>query len=140
MYYHMGLFYNDQELGVAYATVSTATAVNGVIGGPIAAAFLKMDGLGGLKGWQWLFLLEGVPTVILAAAIFKYIARGPGSAKFLTAEERSWLQSRWDLVTCQPHSGRLRTLRKWRGVAADMGRLENHTQLGRAIALSLRSS
>ncbi|KAK9804035.1 hypothetical protein WJX73_006048 [Symbiochloris irregularis] len=94
MWYHMHLFFNDQELGVGYATVSTATAVNGVIGGPIAAALLSLDGFAGLRGWQWLFLLEGVPAVVLGGVLWKRLARSPTSAGFLSQQERAWLQRR----------------------------------------------
>ncbi|EIE20526.1 MFS general substrate transporter, partial [Coccomyxa subellipsoidea C-169] len=45
MWYSLALFYDDKELGVAYTTVSTATAVAGVLGGPIAAALLSLNGL-----------------------------------------------------------------------------------------------
>lgn len=94
MWYHMSLFLNDQELGVAYATVSTATAVNGVVGGPIAAALLSMDGFLRLHGWQWLFLLEGVPAVVLGYVLWKRLARSPSNARCLTPQERHWLESR----------------------------------------------
>lgn len=94
MWYHMHLFFNDQELGVGYAMAATGTAINGVIGGPLAAALLQLDGFAGLFGWQWLFLIEGLPTVVLGAVLWKTLARGPGSANFLSQRERAWLQQR----------------------------------------------
>ena len=52
MWYSMALFYDSGELGPAYATVAMATAVASVLGGPIAAGLLMLNGLGGLHGWQ----------------------------------------------------------------------------------------
>ena len=91
----MSLFLDDQELTLAYATLATGTAVNGVVGGPLAAALLSMDGFLGLRGWQWLFLLEGVPAMVLGWVLWKRLARSPESARFLTPRERAWLQRRW---------------------------------------------
>lgn len=91
MWYSLALFYNDTELGVAYTTVATATALAGVVGGPIAACLLELDGAGGLHGWQWLFLLEGLPAVALGTAMCFFLARCPASARFLGQEERDWL-------------------------------------------------
>lgn len=69
MYHHMLHFFSDQELGVAYTFTASATALAGLVGGPIAAGCLCMDGLGGLAGWQWLFLLEGIPTIVFGLSI-----------------------------------------------------------------------
>ncbi len=106
----MALFYNDRELGVAYTTVATATAVAGVLGGPIAAALLSLDGLFRLHGWQWLFLLEGVPAIALGIAIMACLARDPSSAAFLPPPERLWLVARYAELWCmqlrrRPHKG-----------------------------------
>lgn len=68
--------------------------VGSVTGGPIAALLLSLDGLGGLHGWQWLFLLEGVPAVALGAAIAALLAPDASTAAFLTPAERAWLVAR----------------------------------------------
>ena len=90
----MALFYDDKELGVAYTTVATATSVSGVLGGPIAAGLLSLDGLARLRGWQWLFLLEGIPAVALGIAIFCLLVHSPARAQFLAPDERRWLIDR----------------------------------------------
>ena len=69
MWYHLSLFLDAGELGVAYTGISTATALSQVIGGPLAAALLLLDGTWGLHGWQWLFICEGLPTVMFAAVL-----------------------------------------------------------------------
>ena len=96
----MARFYNDHELGVAYATVTTATSVAMVLGGPLAAGLLMLDGLGGLHGWQWLFLLEGVPAVALGIVIWFVLADSPECASFLDPEQRQWLVDRCILFSC----------------------------------------
>lgn len=76
MWYHLSQFLDAGELGVAYAGVTTATALSQVLGGPLAAALLLLDGTWGLHGWQWLFLCEGLPTiafgVILKVSVCPY--------------------------------------------------------------------
>jgi len=62
-----------------------------VIGGPVAGVLLEMNGLLGLAGWQWLFLLEGAPAVILGVVILFYLTDKPEQAKWLAPEERAWL-------------------------------------------------
>ena len=52
MWYALSLFYDSGELGPAYATVAMATAVASVLGGPIAACLLMLNGVAGLRGWQ----------------------------------------------------------------------------------------
>src|SRR6516165_4943012 len=57
-------FPNDAR-GRAIARFMTATAVAGAIGSPISGLLLAMNGIGGLGGWQWLFLIEGIPSIFL---------------------------------------------------------------------------
>ena len=59
-----------------------------VIGSPLAAGLLALDGVFGLKGFQWLFLVEGLPTVALGMYIHKILVDGPAKAPWLTPEER----------------------------------------------------
>lgn len=59
-----------------------------VIGSPLAAGLLSLDGVWGLKGWQWLFVVEGLPTVALGMYIHHILVDGPAKAAFLTPEER----------------------------------------------------
>lgn len=65
-----------------------------VIGSPIAAGLLALDGVLGLKGWQWLFVVEGIPTILLGFYISRNVCDGPANAKFLTPQERDWLIER----------------------------------------------
>jgi len=67
-----------------------------VVGGPISAALLSWDGLLGLAGWKWLFLLEGLPTVLLASLVWLLLADGPREAHWLADSEKNWLTEQLD--------------------------------------------
>jgi len=61
------------------------------LGSPIGGLLLSLDGAMGLKGWQWLFILEGVPTVVLGIACLLLLTDRPAEAKWLPTAEREWL-------------------------------------------------
>jgi ACS family tartrate transporter-like MFS transporter len=67
-----------------------------VVGGPVAGLLLDMDGLLGLAGWQWLFLLEGAPALVLGVVVWLFLPDGPRDARWLTDAQRGWLASRID--------------------------------------------
>lgn len=72
------------------ATFMTAIAISGVIGGPLSGWIMKaMAGVHGLPGWQWLFLLEGVPAVIFGFVTMVYLDNRPESARWLTEAQRA---------------------------------------------------
>jgi MFS transporter, ACS family, tartrate transporter len=62
-----------------------------LIGAPISEALLSLDGVGGLQGWQWLFLVEGLPAVILGIVALFYLTDRPEKAHWLSAPDREWL-------------------------------------------------
>lgn len=66
----------------------TATAVAGVIGAPVSGALLALDGLAGLQGWQWLFIIEALPALVLAVVVWRRLPDGPHEARFLTPDQR----------------------------------------------------
>jgi ACS family tartrate transporter-like MFS transporter len=59
--------------------------------GAIAGFLLGLQGKAGLAGWQWLFLIEGLPAVVLSIVLLVYLPAGPEEAKWLTEEERQWI-------------------------------------------------
>lgn len=73
---------------------SIANALSSFIGSPITASFLLADGFFGLKGWQWVFVGEGIPTVLLGFACFFVLTDKPQTAKWLSGEEKTWLDTR----------------------------------------------
>src|SRR2546425_11388116 len=72
----------------------TATAIAGVIGGPLAAGLQSLDGFGGLRGWQWIFLVEGIPSIVLGFIVLGYLTDYPEQARWLSPDERSYLIER----------------------------------------------
>ncbi|MFX1671752.1 MFS transporter [Paraburkholderia sp. A2WS-5] len=71
----------------------TAVALSGVIGGPVSGWILKsFNGVNGWQGWQWLFLLEGLPSIIVGVLVFFVLDDRIGDAKWLSAEERALLE------------------------------------------------
>ena len=62
-----------------------------VVGAPLSATILGMDGLAGLKGWQWLFWIDGTLTILWGVVALWWLDDGPATARWLTAEERQWL-------------------------------------------------
>jgi MFS transporter, ACS family, tartrate transporter len=78
-----------------------AIPLSSVIGSPVSGLILGMHGAGGLAGWQWLFILEAAPAVILAFVVWFYLTDRPADAGWLAADERVWLQNRLDAETRQ---------------------------------------
>ncbi|HKR37413.1 MAG TPA: MFS transporter, partial [Steroidobacteraceae bacterium] len=68
-----------------------ALPVSSAIGNPVSSALLSLQAYG-LHGWQWMFLLEGVPAVLCGVAVLVFLRDGPNKAAWLTSEEREWLR------------------------------------------------
>jgi D-galactonate transporter len=71
-----------------------AIPISTVIGAPISGLVLGLDGVAGLRGWQWLFIVEAIPSLILAVAVWFYLTDRPADAHWLAPEERQWLTER----------------------------------------------
>jgi MFS transporter, ACS family, tartrate transporter len=71
-----------------------AIPISAVIGAPLSGWILGLDGVLGLKGWQWLFISEGLPTVFLGLVVMFYLTDGPEKAHWLDDDERDWLIDR----------------------------------------------
>jgi ACS family tartrate transporter-like MFS transporter len=82
------------ERARATAFFMTAIALAGVVGGPISGVLLTLDGWLGLAGWQWLFLLEGLPATFLGLIVLFVLPDGPSDARWLTSAERTALAAR----------------------------------------------
>ncbi|HZL34466.1 MAG TPA: MFS transporter [Tepidisphaeraceae bacterium] len=75
----------------AVALFMTATAASGVFGSLVSSALLGFEGVGGLHGWQWLFLAEGIPAVLLGGVVLMVLPNGPVEAKWLNDAQRARL-------------------------------------------------
>jgi MFS transporter, ACS family, tartrate transporter len=91
MVLYLTSWFPSHERARAIAKFMTATSLAGVVGGPLSSALLKLDGVVGLSGWQWLFLAEGVPTVLLGVSVLFLLKDNPSQAEWLTVEEQQWL-------------------------------------------------
>ena len=81
-------FPNDRR-AKAFGMFMSASALAGVIGGPLAGYIMtSLDGVNGWQGWQWVFLLEGIPSVIAGFVTWYYLTDKPEQAHWLTARER----------------------------------------------------
>jgi MFS family permease len=77
------------------ALFMTAIGTAQLVGSPVSGAIMQfMDGAHGMRGWQWLFLLEGIPSVIIGALVLAILPNGPKSSHWLTTEERDLLVQR----------------------------------------------
>ncbi len=70
-----------------------AMPVSGIIGGPLSGALLSVHGVSNLAGWQWLFLIEGLPAIILGAFVPFILTEKPSDAKWLSTQERETLHT-----------------------------------------------
>ena len=94
MILYLTYWFPERERAKTVALFMTANALAGVIGGPLSGALLTLDGATGLAGWQWLFLLEGIPAVVLGGVVLIYLPNGPREATWLAREDREWLAAR----------------------------------------------
>ncbi len=82
--------YRARILGIFIAAIP----VSGIIGSPLSSQLLQLDGFGHLQGWQWLFLVEALPALILAPFVVKVLQDSPAQAKWLPKSEQDWLIGR----------------------------------------------
>lgn len=90
-FYLISIWYKREEsqkrFTVYWCSVLTASA----FGGLLASAIANMDGIRGLHNWQWVFILEGIFTCLVAIAAFFWVSDFPEDAKWLTEEERAFV-------------------------------------------------
>jgi MFS transporter, ACS family, tartrate transporter len=91
--YYLSHWYPEGQRARAIAAFMTAVPVSGVVGGPLSGALLTLNGLFGLAGWQWLFLMEGVPAILLGVTVLFYLTDRPEAANWLSSAEKDWLVS-----------------------------------------------
>ncbi|KAF4126519.1 Major Facilitator Superfamily [Geosmithia morbida] len=87
--YYLSCWYRRNEFGVRAAIFFSAAALAGSFGGLLAAAIQNMHGVSGLAGWQWIFVLEGLVTVLIGGASFWMVHDFPDEARFLSEEDRA---------------------------------------------------
>jgi MFS family permease len=78
------------------AAFAIAVPVSTVIGAPVSGALLGLDGVMGLRGWQWLFVIEGIPSIVLGVVTWFYLTDKPSQATWLSTEQKAWLSAKLD--------------------------------------------
>ncbi len=92
---YLTFWYTSKHRAKMVAAFMTAIPLSGVIGGPVSGWLLaKMSSVGGLRGWQWLYLVEAVPSLLAGIVTMFFLQDNPGKAKWLTESERSLLLQR----------------------------------------------
>jgi MFS transporter, ACS family, tartrate transporter len=89
-------WFPSQYRGRVISTLFIAQPLANALASIVSAAILEMDGVLGIKGWQWIFIIEAVPAVLLGLVIFKVMTDKPARADWLAREEKDWLQARID--------------------------------------------
>ncbi|KAJ7781840.1 major facilitator superfamily domain-containing protein [Mycena maculata] len=87
--FYLSVWYRRRDVAFRVAIFFSAATVAGAFGGLLAFAIEKMEGIAGLHGWQWIFCLEGIATVLVAFASYFYMYDYPETASFLTDKERA---------------------------------------------------
>ncbi len=92
--YYLMCWFPAEYRGRMMALFTAGIPLSTVIGSPISGQLLKMSGIGGLPGWQWMFLLEGLPAVAIGILVLFALPDRPRDAKFLSTEQRQWLETK----------------------------------------------
>ncbi|KAF9495674.1 MFS general substrate transporter [Pleurotus eryngii] len=97
MILYLSTIYKRHELQLRVGIFYASASLSGAFGGLLATAITRMEGVGGLSGWRWIFILEGIATVILSIVSAVFLPANLESAKFLTEEERTFATRRFRL-------------------------------------------
>src|SRR6478736_1588745 len=92
--YYLSQWYPASMRASSGARFMIAIPLSGAIGGPLGGWLLGLNGALGLSGWQWLFLIEGLPSVVLGFVVLRYLTEQPGDARWLREDQREWLVAR----------------------------------------------
>jgi len=117
--YYLSLWFPEDIRARAISRFYVAFPLSQVLMGLIAGALLGLNGRLGLKGWQWLFLVEALPAVVLGVVVLRALPDSPETAKWLTPDERSWLLARLEADRHAAGHGRHGSHRGLAAVLAD---------------------
>lgn len=92
--FYLTLWFPERYRGWIISAFMVAIPLSGMIGAPLSGYLLSLHGLGGFKGWELLFFIEAIPSIILGIVVFFYLTDRPADAKWLRDEEKQWLIAR----------------------------------------------
>ena len=94
MLLYMTFWFPNAWRGRFISSFMAAIPMANIVGGPLSTSILEMDGIFGLHGWQWMFVVEGLPATLLGIAAYFWLPDGPANASWLTDEEKSVIAKR----------------------------------------------
>ena len=107
--YYLSQWIPARQRASVVSRFMTAIAIAGVIGAPLSAALLQLDGVWGLSGWQWIFVAEGIPSLVMGFAVLRWLPDRPSHAKWLSPDEQNVLEARLaseaDVIRAGRHHG-----------------------------------
>ncbi len=92
LYFHR--WFPQEHRGRVVGWFLTGLPLATAIGAPVSTAFLQMEGILGLHGWQWMFVGEGIPTALIGITVLFFLTERPSEAKWLEPDQRAWLDDR----------------------------------------------
>lgn len=107
---YLTLWFPARHRAVAIAAFMAAAPLSTAIGSPLSGALMELPRIAGLSDWQWLFILEAMPAVLLGFVVMKLLCDRPEDASWLDAEERDWLTTKLkqERAPAPPRSGNLK--------------------------------
>src|SRR5215218_7492202 len=112
---YLSYWFPARQRAAVTALFMAAAPLSTVLGSPVSGALLEMDGMLGFKGWQWLFVLEALPAVLLGFVVLAFLTDRPEKAKWLADDERRWLVETMNVETTSKAATAKHSI--WRGLA-----------------------
>jgi MFS transporter, ACS family, tartrate transporter len=112
---YLSYWFPARQRAAVTALFMAAAPLSTVLGSPVSGALMEMDGMLGFKGWQWLFVLEALPAVLLGFVVLAFLTDRPEKAKWLADDERRWLVETMNVETTSKAATSKHSI--WRGLA-----------------------
>jgi MFS transporter, ACS family, tartrate transporter len=112
---YLSYWFPARQRAAVTALFMAAAPLSTVLGSPVSGALLEMDGMLGFKGWQWLFVLEAFPAVLLGFVVLAFLTDRPEKAKWLADDERRWLVETMNVESTSKAATSKHSI--WRGLA-----------------------
>jgi ACS family tartrate transporter-like MFS transporter len=112
---YLSFWFPARQRAAVTAIFMAAAPLSTVLGSPLSGALLEMHGLLGFSGWQWMFIIEAIPALILGVVVLFYMTDRPEQAKWLSDEERNWLVTTMNAEAAKKAGKASHSV--WRGLA-----------------------
>ncbi|MDB5632374.1 MAG: D-galactonate transporter [Tardiphaga sp.] len=112
---YLSFWFPARQRAAVTAIFMAAAPLSTVLGSPVSGALLEMHGLLGFSGWQWMFVIEAIPALILGVVVLFYMTDRPEQAKWLSDEERNWLVTTMNAEAAKKAGTASHSI--WRGLA-----------------------